>query len=204
MEKQQERNETVDKTENLQKEDNIKQTKTSTANNKKDSTDEKEKKKKKKPDEKEVLKNRIKELENEVSQLKNDYLKERADLENTKKRLEKERVIERKYAAMSVAKAFISSLDHFELALKHQPKDEEAKSFVQGFQMILNEIKKGLEDVGVSEIDAEAAEYDPNFHQAVMVEKKEGVEPNKVIEVLQKGYMFKDRVIRPAMVKISE
>lgn len=143
-------------------------------------------------------------LQEEMKQLKNDYLKEKADVENTKKRLEKERMIERKYAAMEVAKAFISPLDHFELALKHEAKDEETKNFVQGFNMILNEIKKGLESVGVSEIDALNEDYDPNFHQAVMVEKRDGVEPNKVLEVLQKGYMFKERVIRPAMVKISE
>jgi len=143
-------------------------------------------------------------LQEEIKQLKNDYLKEKADVENTKKRLEKERMIERKYAAMDVAKAFINPLDHFELALKHEIKDEETKNFVQGFRMIMNEIKKGLESVGVSEIDALNEEYDPNFHQAVMVEKQENVEPNKVIEVLQKGYMFKERVIRPAMVKISE
>jgi len=143
-------------------------------------------------------------LQVEVIQLKNDYLKEKADVENTKKRLEKERMIERKYAAMDVAKAFINPLDHFELALKHEPKDEETKNFVQGFKMILTEIKKGLEGVGVSEIDALNEDYDPNFHQAVLVEKLENVEPNKVIDVLQKGYMFKERVIRPAMVKISE
>jgi len=70
--------------------------------------------------------------------------------------------------------------------------------------MILKEIKTGLETVGVTEIDAEGAEYDPNYHQAVMVEQVDGIEPNQVIEVLQKGYLFKDRVIRPAMVKISE
>ena len=60
------------------------------------------------------------------------------------------------------------------------------------------------EEEGVSEIDALNEDYDPNFHQAIMTEKKDSVEANKVIEVLQKGYMFKDRVIRPAIVKISE
>ena len=152
----------------------------------------------------ELLSEEIASLQTEVARWKNEYLKEKAEVENTKKRLEKERVIERKYAAMPVAKAFISPLDHFELALKHAPKDDETKTFVQGFAMILNEIHKGLETVGVTEIAAEGEEYDPNYHQAVMVEHQDGVEPNKVIEVLQKGYLFKDRVIRPAMVKISE
>lgn len=152
----------------------------------------------------EQLMQQVAALQDEVKQLKNDYLKEKADVENTKKRLEKERMTERKYAAMDVVKAFIGPLDHFELALKHEVKDEETKNFVQGINMIFTEIKKGLETIGVSEIDALNEDYDPFYHQAVMVEKQDGVEPNKVIEVLQKGYMFKDRVIRPAMVKISE
>jgi len=146
----------------------------------------------------------IAELEATVKQLQNDYLKEKADLENIKKRLEKERVMERKYAAMNFAKKLVSPLDTFELALSHEVEDETAKTFVQGFKMIQDQIKKALEDEGVSEIDAQNEDYDPNFHQAIMTEKKEGTEPNKVIEVLQKGYMFKDRVIRPAIVKISE
>jgi molecular chaperone GrpE len=152
----------------------------------------------------ELLENQIKELKEQVTKLQNDYLKEKADVENVKKRLEKERITERKYAAFSVAKKLIGPLDNFELALNHQVEDEAVQSFVQGFKMIQDQIKKGLEEEGVSEIDALNEEYDPNFHQAIMTEKKEGVEPNVVIEVLQKGYIFKDRVIRPAIVKISE
>ena len=153
-------------------------------------------------EEKLLLKN--KELEELVKKLQNDYLREKADLENVKKRLEKERITERKYAAMNFARKLIGPLDHFELALSQDVKDEASKSFVQGFKMIQEEIKKGLDEEGVSEIDALEEEYNPNFHQAIMTAKKDGIEPNVVIEVLQKGYMFKDRVIRPAIVKISE
>lgn len=152
----------------------------------------------------EQLSNQVKELEGKVMELQNEYLKEKADLENVKKRLEKERVTERKYAAMNFAKKLVSPLDTFELALSHTVEDETTKNFVQGLRMIQEQIKKALEEEGVSEIDALNEEYDPNFHQAIMTEKKEGLEPNKVIDVLQKGYMFKDRVIRPAIVKISE
>lgn len=152
----------------------------------------------------EQLTNQVKDLEAKVTELQNEYLKEKADLENVKKRLEKERAIERKYAAMNFAKKLVSPLDTFELALSHEVEDETTKNFLQGFKMIQDQIKKALEEEGVSEIDALNEDYDPNFHQAIMTEKKEGTEPNKVIEVLQKGYIFKDRVIRPAIVKISE
>lgn len=152
----------------------------------------------------EELELKVQELENTIKKLRNDYLREKADVENVKKRLEKERIIERKYAAMSIAKKLVNPLDHFELALNHEVTDEATKTFVQGFKMIQEELKKSLGDEGVSEIDALNEEYDPNYHQAIMTEKKDGVEANIVTEVLQKGYLFKDRVIRPAIVKISE
>ena len=151
-----------------------------------------------------ILEAKVKELEAKVVKYQNDYLKEKADLANTKKRLEKERITERKYAAMSICKKLVSPLDNFELALSHPIEDEAVKNFLQGFKMIQDQIKKEMESEGVSEIDALNEEYDPNFHQAIMTEKQEGTEANTVIEVLQKGYMFKDRVVRPAIVKISE
>jgi molecular chaperone GrpE len=153
----------------------------------------------------EELELEISALNDIVKKLQNDYLREKADLENIRKRLEKERITERKYAAMNIAKKLVSPLDSFELALSHIDEENEAlRNFAQGFKMIQDQIRKGLEEEGVSEIDALNEEYDPNFHQAIMTEKQDGVEPNIVIAVMQKGYMFKDRVIRPAIVKISE
>ena len=146
----------------------------------------------------------IAELELKIKELKNTMLKDRADLINTQKRLEKERIMERKYAALGVSKALLTPIDHFELALKHEIDNEENKNIMQGFKIIKDQFTKALEEEGVSEIDAQGEEYDPNFHQAIMTEKVEGTEANIVVEVLQKGYIFKDRLIRPAIVKISE
>ena len=146
----------------------------------------------------------ILELESKIKELQNALLREKADLENTKKRLEKERVLERKYAAMSVCKGLLTPLDHFNLALKHEPTDEASEKIFQGFIMIRDQLNKALEDEGVSIVDALNEEYDPNFHQAIMTELVNGKESNIVLEVLQEGYMFKDRLIRPAIVKISE
>jgi len=146
----------------------------------------------------------IQALEDEIKTLKNELLKQHANLENTRKRLEKERIIERKYAALPITKQILTPLDNFELALRHVIDNEAVQQFAQGFEMIKTQFTKELAEQGVSEIDALNEEYDPNFHQAIMTEKIEGVEPNIVIDVLQKGFMFKDRIIRPAMVKISE
>ena len=146
----------------------------------------------------------IQALEDEIKTLKNELLKQHANLENTRKRLEKERIIERKYAALPITKQILTPLDNFELALRHVIDNEAVQQFAQGFEMIKTQFTKALAEQGVSEIDALNEEYDPNFHQAIMTEKIEGVEPNIVIDVLQKGFMFKDRILRPAMVKISE
>ncbi len=143
-------------------------------------------------------------LQQQIKDLNNEMLKQRADLENTKKRLEKERILERKYAAFNFAKQLIAPLDNFELALNHIEVSEATKSLKEGMEMIKKQLDKLLEDEGVSEVGHKEEDYDPNFHQAIMTEKIDGVEPNKVTEVLQKGYMFKDRLIRPAIVKISE
>lgn len=143
-------------------------------------------------------------LEEEIKSLKNELLKQHANLENTRKRLEKERIVERKYAALPITRQILTPLDNFDLALKHVIDNEAVQQFAQGFEMIKTQFTKALSEQGVSEIDALNEEYDPNFHQAIMTEKIEGIEANIVVDVLQKGYMFKDRIIRPAMVKISE
>jgi len=146
----------------------------------------------------------IEDLQNEIKVLKNDVLKEHANLENIRKRLEKERITERKYAALPIVKQILTPLDNFDLALKHVIDNEAVQQFAKGFEMIKTQFIKALEAQGVSEIEALNEPFDPNFHQAIMTEKIDGVEPNIVIDVLQKGYMFKDRILRPAMVKISE
>ena len=143
-------------------------------------------------------------LNEDINNLKNEMLKQRADLENTKKRLEKERIQERKYAALNFAKQLLQPLDNFDLALNHVEETEATKSLIEGMNMIKNQFTKLLEEEGVSEVGEPGDDYDPNFHQAIMTEQIDGTEPNKVTEVLQKGYMFKDRLIRPAIVKISE
>ncbi|MCK5761369.1 MAG: nucleotide exchange factor GrpE [Candidatus Izimaplasma sp.] len=146
----------------------------------------------------------ILELEGKIKELQNALLREKADLENIRKRLEKERIMERKYAAMSICKNLLTPLDHFGLALKHETNDKESEKTFEGFKMIKEQLNKALEGEGVSNIDALDEEYDPNYHQAILTEKVEGKEANVVLEVLQEGYMFKDRIIRPAIVKISE
>ena len=148
------------------------------------------------------LQNEIDELKSEVDRLKNAYAKAYADTENVKRRLQTEADSNKKYRIQSFAKEILPAIDNLERALA--ASDESESQLKKGVEMIYNQLIKSLKDEGVEEIDCLNKKFDPNFEQSIMIEKKEGVEPGVVIEVLQKGYMLKDRVLIAAMVKISE
>ena len=170
---------------------------------KEDKKDEKKKGFFSKKNEIEELKTRISELEGENVKLKNEYLKAYADTENTRRRLQQEAEQTRKYRIQSFALDILPVLDNLERALAIEPTPE-TESYRKGVEMIYQQLIHALTKEGVSEIEAHGKEFDPNFHQALMMEAVEGVEPNHVTEVLQKGYMLKDRILRAAMVKVSE
>lgn len=144
----------------------------------------------------------IEKLKKEIDQLKNDYTRVFADMDNLRKRLEAEAQTNKKYRIQSFALEMLPAIDNLERALAS--KEDKEDPFYKGVKMIYDQLLISLKNEGVSEIECLDKEFDPNFQQSIMVEKKEGVKPNTVIEVLQKGYMLKDRVLRAALVKISE
>ena len=150
------------------------------------------------------LEKKISELEEEVAKQKNAYFKAYADTENLRKRLQSEAETTRKYRIQSFALEVLPVLDSMERALAVQSDDENIKNYVKGFEMIHDQLVAVLEKEGVKEIDALNQPFDHNVHQALMQEPVEGVESGMVVEVLQKGYMLKDRVLRAALVKVSE
>lgn len=186
--------------------------------NKDAKADDKEAKKDAKAEEKEEKKSakfskrkHIEELEEEVAKLKeevaaskNAYFKAYADAENLKKRLQSEADNVRKYRIQGFATEVLPVLDNLERALDVKVEDPNIKNYVKGFEMIYQQLVHILENEGVKVIEAQDKPFDPNYHQALMQEAKEGVESGMVIEVLQKGYMLKDRVLRAALVKVSE
>lgn len=156
-------------------------------------------------------KNKVEELEAEIASLKeelatskNAYFKAYADAENMKKRLQAEADMTRKYRIQSFASEVLPVIDSLERALAVKSDDENVLSYVKGFEMIYTQLISILEKEGVKEIEAEGKPFDPNFHQALMQEAVEGMESGMVVEVLQKGYMLKDRVLRATLVKVSE
>lgn len=121
---------------------------------------------------------------------------------NIKKRSDDTLAMYRKYANEDILKSLLPIVDNFERALSME--NEENQEFLKGFAMIYTNILNILEANDVKEIVSLNETFDPEVHQAVLTEKSEDVESGIVIEVLQKGYKYKDKVLRPAMVKVSE
>lgn len=169
-----------------------------------DTKQEKAKPKANKKKKQQELEEEIASLKEELAASKNAYFKAYADADNMKKRLQAEADNVRKYRIQSFAQEVLPVLDSLERALDVKVDDQNIKNYVKGFEMIYTQLKSVLEKEGVCEIDALNKPFDPNFHNALMQEKKEGVESGMVIEVLQKGYMLKDRVLRATLVKVSE
>ena len=133
------------------------------------------------------------------------YLLAKADLENVRKRVEENAIIDRKYAAMGLVSDLIVPVDMLVKASSMETEDPQMKNFLIGFQMIANQISTILKNDGLTEIEAlKGKPFDHNIHQAISKEHVDGVEPGQILEVLQTGYKYKDRLIKPAMVKVSE
>ena len=142
----------------------------------------------------------VEKLTKEIDKLKNDYARAYADTENLKKRLLAEAEATRKYRIQSFAKEVLPVIDNLERALASEVHESD-EGFKKGIEMTYDMLVNALKNEGVEEIDCLNK---PNLEQAIMQEKAEDVESGIVIEVLQKGYVLKDRILRPAMVKVSE
>ncbi len=144
---------------------------------------------------------KITELEAKILELQNQYAKAYADTQNMQKRLQNEFELSKKYRIQSFALDILPVIDNCERALAQSTTDEKYK---KGVEMIYSQLIQALKKEGVEEIDCLNKPFDANYQQAIMMEKIENVESGMVIEVLQKGYMLKDRILRAAMVKVSE
>ena len=147
---------------------------------------------------------KLEELQNEVKTLKDKNMRIAAEMVNTLRRKDEETNRLLKYSNESLITELLPVIDNFERALNVDATSNDIESYQKGMTMIYNSLKNILEKFEVKEIEAIDKEFDPSFHQAVMQEEKEGTKENIVIEVLQKGYTYKDKVIRPAMVKVSK
>ena len=146
----------------------------------------------------------FKEATEHIKELQDAAMRSQAELVNYRKRKDEEVSRMLQYANEGIVMEIIPSIDSFERALAIKTEDEAILKYQEGFKMIYGNIISVLNKYGVKAIDGNNKPFDPTYHQAVLTEHVEGTEPGMVIDVLQKGYLLKDKVIRPAMVKVSE
>lgn len=156
-----------------------------------------------KKEKKNKYKEQIAKLEADYAELKNDYLKVYAEMENTKRRIKEEAIKDRKYASQKVVGELIGPIDMLIQIVNMPAPSPEIQNYQIGFQMIANQLLDILKGEGLAPIEALGKEFDPSVMQAVQTEETEDDE-NIVLKVMQPGYMYKDRVLRPAMVIVSK
>ena len=147
---------------------------------------------------------KYRELEDQLRQVEERVLRTAADAENFKKRLQREKEEQTRYANETFMRELLPVIDNLERALQHSATAPNQESLVEGVNMTLKGFIDTLARFGCKELEAIGKTFDPNFHEAVSQEESSRVEPNTVLKELQKGYMLKERLLRPAMVIVSK
>ena len=165
--------------------------------------DKKDKKKKKKKND---LEDKLTLALQTINELNDKLLREKAEAINYRKRKDDEVSRMLKYKDEELVTDMLPIIDNFESAIKMDDTnlEDEVSKFLEGFKMIYGNLITVFEKYDIKPIDGINKPFDPTYHQAVMTEKVEDKESGMVVDVLRKGYMIKDKVIRPAMVKVSE
>lgn len=146
----------------------------------------------------------LEQLKQKANEEEEKYLRLYAEFENYKRRMKQEASITKDYQAQRVLTDVLPALDNMDRALKQEGESEDFLTFKKGVDMVYNDLLKSLKDNGLEEIESYNQPFDPNVHQAVMQDNNPDFESGVVTEELQRGYKLKDRVLRPAMVKVNE
>ena len=139
-------------------------------------------------------------FEQQVEELTDRLKRNMAEFDNFRKRTEKEKAQMFVIGARDIVEKILPVVDNFERGLAQAP---EGDAFVDGMKMIYKQLMTALDEMGVKEIEAKGKEFDPNLHNAVMHVEDENAGTNEVVEVFQKGYTYKDFVVRHSMVKVA-
>ena len=152
----------------------------------------------------ELLQEKIEKLEEEVKASEDKYLRLYAEFENFKRRKNQEIETNNIYKSQKVITEILPSLDNLERALQVDSDNEEVKALRKGVEMVYEGMLNVLKTEGVEVVETENAQFDPNIHHAVMQGEESDMESGVILDTFQKGYKLKDRVIRPAMVKVNQ
>lgn len=151
----------------------------------------------------EELQNKLKAKEKEYDELKDRLQRTMAEFDNFRKRTIKEKAVLYDDGIRSAVEQILPVIDNFERALSAAQKDDNSNSFLQGMEMIYRQFKDILTSMGVEEIKAVGETFNPNLHNAVTHIEDKAFGENEIVEEFQKGYIFKDKVIRYSMVKVA-
>lgn len=168
--------------------------------------DHKDKKQENKEEMVKLTKKEVEEVKNKLKEAVDEALRAKAELINYRKRKDEETTKILKYANEDLVLEILPVLDNFERAIKMDDDNLEdgVSKFLSGMKMVYAGLVSALEKYDVKEIEALGKPFDANIHQAVMTESDDTKEKDIILEVYQKGYMLKDKVIRPAMVKVNK
>lgn len=143
-------------------------------------------------------------LKEKVDELEDKVKRQMAEFDNFRKRSEKEKSAMFELGAKSVIEKILPVVDNFERGLQAVPEDEKQTAFAEGMQMIYKQMMTNLEAIGVTPIEAVGTEFNLDFHNAVMQVESEEYETGIIAQELQKGYMYKDSVVRHSMVAVVQ
>ena len=164
-----------------------------------------EEKKQEKNKQDQKLAKELADLKDKNKDLEDKYLRSEAEIQNMQNRYTKERAQLIKYESQSLAKDILPAMDNLERALSVEADDDVSKQLKKGVKMTLDALVKAMKDHGVVEIEADGVKFDPTLHQAVQtVTAENDDQKDHVVQVLQKGYQYKDRTLRPAMVVVAQ
>jgi molecular chaperone GrpE len=144
----------------------------------------------------------LEEFEQQIAELTDALQRERADAMNVRRRSEEEKAKMSGFYKSSVVRELLPTIDNFERALKHVPKDLEKNDYIKGIQGVVKQFEDALKKIGVERIKTVGESFDPALHEAVALEEGEG-DKEVVSEELQSGYVLGDEVLRHAMVKVT-
>ena len=164
-----------------------------------------EEKKQEKNKQDQKLAKELADLKDKNKDLEDKYLRSEAEIQNMQNRYTKERAQLIKYESQSLAKDILPAMDNLERALSVEADDDVSKQLKKGVQMTLDALVKAMKDHGVVEIEADGVKFDTTLHQAVQtIAAENDDQKDHVVQVLQKGYQYKDRTLRPAMVVVAQ
>ena len=153
----------------------------------------------------EMCEEKVTKLELEVQEWKNSYTRKLAEFQNFTKRKETEVSEMKKYASEGIIVKLLDNIDNLERAENASAETKNFDALVEGVNMILRNLKYMLSEEGVEEVEAgEGVKFNPYEHQAMMTEEKNDLDNDVIVQVFQKGYKLKGRVIRPAMVTVNK